>query len=108
MVKKSPGQQGHAMDQMSRSITVNARRTSIRMERSIWDALDDISSREGCKVRDLVALVDRSRGENGLTAALRVFVISYFRTILGQAVAPVVAPKTLNSPAINESIRSIT
>lgn len=101
--------ESNAMDQLSKSITVNGRRTSIRMERSIWHALDEVSAREQCRVRDLIALIDRSRGENGLTAALRVFVVNYLRSLLGsnQQIAPV-PPKPVTSPLVASVIRTIT
>ena len=76
----------HDMDPISRSITINGRRTSIRMERSLWLALSEVAVRENCRVRDLIGMVDQVRGENGLTAALRVFVVNYLRDrVPGQA-----------------------
>ncbi|MEO0393262.1 MAG: ribbon-helix-helix domain-containing protein [Pseudomonadota bacterium] len=69
----------HDMDQISRSITINGRRTSIRMERSLWLALSDVAVQENCRVRDVISMVDQVRGDNGLTAALRVFVVNYLR-----------------------------
>ena len=67
------------MDQLSRSITINGRRTSIRMERSLWLALTDVAVRENCRLRDLIGMVDQIRGDFGLTAAIRVFVVNYLR-----------------------------
>ena len=62
-----------------RNVTINGRRTSIRMEPILWDALHDICQREALSLNQMSALVDRRRGEVGLTAAVRVFVIGYFR-----------------------------
>ncbi|MBV6634096.1 MAG: ribbon-helix-helix domain-containing protein [Alphaproteobacteria bacterium] len=72
------------MDQLSKSITINGRRTSIRMERSLWVVLDEVAANEQLRLRDLVALVDRSKSEHGLTAALRVFAVNYLRHMLLQ------------------------
>lgn len=81
-MKRSPT--NGPMDQLSKSITINGRRTSIRMERSIWSALEDVAANEQLRLRDLVALVDRSKSEHGLTAALRVFAMNYLRHAISQ------------------------
>ena len=49
------------------------------MEPILWDALHDICQREALSLNEVSSLVDRYRGEVGLTAAVRVFVIGYFR-----------------------------
>ena len=64
---------------VSRNVTVNGRRTSLRLEPETWEALAEIARREGRSVSDVVAGVDRGRGRAGLTSSVRVFVLSYFR-----------------------------
>jgi len=70
------------MDQLSRSITINGRRTSIRMEHSLWEALAEVADQEQTGLRDLIAMVDGIRGDHGLTASLRVFVVNYYRSVM--------------------------
>ncbi len=69
------GATGH----VCRNVTVNGRRTSVRMEAVIWDSLNEIALREEWTLNDLCTKIDQLRGENGLTAALRVFILGYFR-----------------------------
>ncbi|MBK1666836.1 hypothetical protein CKO28_02105 [Rhodovibrio sodomensis] len=66
---------------INRNVTVNGRRTSIRLEPEMWDALDEIAKRESVRVSDVVSRIDRDRlGRGaGLTARVRVFVLGYFR-----------------------------
>lgn len=65
---------------ISRNITVFGRRTSIRLEPEMWQALTEISDREECTVHDLCTLVGiRKKVETSLTAAIRVFIMLYFR-----------------------------
>ncbi len=45
----------------------------------MWDALAEIAALEGETVHGLCAKVDEMRGELGRTAAIRVFIVSYFR-----------------------------
>ncbi len=64
---------------VSRNVTVNGRRTSLRLEPEIWEGLAEIAQREHTTINEVVARVDRQRGEAGLTSNVRIFVFSYFR-----------------------------
>ena len=64
---------------VSRNVNLQDRRTSVRLEPAMWDALDEICRREGTTINDLVGLIDRQRRESKLTAAIRVFVMAYYR-----------------------------
>lgn len=65
-----------------RNIRVNGRRTSLRMEQGIWDAVDDVARRRCLSVTELVSEIDRQRGDAGLTAELRVYVLGYYRKVI--------------------------
>jgi predicted DNA-binding ribbon-helix-helix protein len=65
---------------VSRNITVLKRRTSIRLEPEMWASLNDIATREHCSVHDICTLVYvRKKPETSLTAAIRVFIMLYYR-----------------------------
>jgi predicted DNA-binding ribbon-helix-helix protein len=65
---------------VSRNITVFGRRTSVRLEPEMWTALREISAREGCSIHDICTLISLRKKENtSLTAAIRVFLMLYFR-----------------------------
>lgn len=65
---------------VSRNITILGRRTSIRLEPEMWTALNDISKRERCSIHDICGLVyTRKKEQTSLTAAIRVFLILYYR-----------------------------
>lgn len=74
------------------NVNVGGRRTSMRLEPSMWDALEEIARREQLSVNDLCSRIEdrrceqcRRRGvdpeqsEVTLTSAVRVFIASYFR-----------------------------
>lgn len=63
---------------VNRNITVGTLRTSVRLEPEFWAALTDISAREGMSIDQLCTLIDGHLGEMGRTAAIRVFIASYF------------------------------
>lgn len=65
---------------VSRNITVMGRRTSVRLEPEMWMALREISKREQCSIHDICTLIGVRKNENtSLTAAIRVFLMLYFR-----------------------------
>lgn len=64
---------------ISRNISLAGRRTSLRLERAVWDALDEIAQREGRTINEICSLVDRMRTERTLTASVRVYVLDYYR-----------------------------
>ncbi len=64
---------------VSRNITLQDRRTSVRLEPAMWDALDEISRRETRSIHELCSMIEGQRRESKLTAAIRVFVMAYYR-----------------------------
>ena len=68
-----------------RTLTVSGRRTRVRLEPEFWQALDDIGRRETLSVSDLVTFVRRRDPKRPMTATLRLFITTYFRSIAEQA-----------------------
>ena len=64
---------------VNRNVTVAGRRTSLRLEPAMWDAWEEVARREGSTVHQICALVDARRRESSLTAAIRVFILGYYR-----------------------------
>lgn len=65
---------------VSRNITVLGRRTSVRLEPEMWTALKEIAKREDCKIHDICSLIHLRKNPNtSLTAAIRVFLMLYYR-----------------------------
>ena len=66
---------------ISRNITVLGHRTSIRLEPEMWTSLREISTREKCTIHDLCTVDSIRKSPNtSLTAAIRVFIMLYFRS----------------------------
>lgn len=64
---------------ISRNITLADRRTSNRLEPEMWDALSEICAREGRSLHDICGQIEAKRTQSGLTSAVRVFILNYFR-----------------------------
>ena len=60
-------------------MVVAGRRTSVRLEPLMWQALREIAEREQRSVNDLVTEIERRQLASSLTAAIRVFVVDYLR-----------------------------
>jgi predicted DNA-binding ribbon-helix-helix protein len=64
---------------INRNVTVMGRRTSVRLEQAMWDALEEICRREHKVLNQLVTEIDHVRRESSLTAAIRVTIMLYFK-----------------------------
>lgn len=66
---------------ISKNITVNGHRTSIRLEPEMWRALGEVALRERCSIHDICSLVSiRKKELSSLTASIRVFLMLYYRS----------------------------
>ena len=70
---------------IARNVTVAGRRTSLRMEPEMWDALQEAAAREGLSLHEFCTAVARRRGAYSMTAAIRVHLLGYFRDAATEA-----------------------
>ena len=64
---------------VKRSFTLSGHRTSISLEAAFWDALREAAAAEGVSLAVLVGRIDQRRGDAGLSGAVRVWVLDYYR-----------------------------
>lgn len=64
---------------VKRSFTLAGHRTSISLESAFWDALREAAAAEGLSLAALVGRIDAERGSAGLSGAVRVWVLDYYR-----------------------------
>jgi predicted DNA-binding ribbon-helix-helix protein len=69
----------HPLRLISGNVRVRGRRTSVRLEPALWDALREISRRESKTMHALVTEIADQRIQSTLTASIRVFLMSYFK-----------------------------
>lgn len=78
----NPPLQGHAPSALqSKNVRIHKHRTSVRLEPAMWNALNEIAGLEGCSIHDLCGAVhDLKDPGTSFTAALRVFMMEYYRS----------------------------
>jgi predicted DNA-binding ribbon-helix-helix protein len=64
---------------LKRSIEIAGHRTSITLENEFWAALREIAEEQQKTLRALVAEIDAQRGENNLSSAIRLRVLTHYR-----------------------------
>ncbi len=67
------------MNSVSRNVTIQGHRTSLRLQKEMWDAIDEICRRERLSIHQLCSRIAEHRGARSLTSEVRVYAISYFR-----------------------------
>lgn len=68
---------------VKRSVTIAGHRTSITLEPAFWEALREVAAAEQRSLNDLVRDIDAARTSNGpaqgLSSAVRVFLLDWYR-----------------------------
>ena len=65
---------------ISHNVRINGRRTSIRLEPAMWDALQEICAAEKKSIHEISTEVAAEIPSGGFTSALRVYILNYFRS----------------------------
>lgn len=65
---------------VTRNVNLGNRRTSVRLEPDLWEALREIAGREQRSVHEICTDIDRTRGGTRLTSAMRIYIVNYFRS----------------------------
>jgi len=62
------------------NVVVAGHRTSVRLEPVMWEALQEIARRQETNINQLVTEIDRRRKSSSLTAAIRVYIVDFYRS----------------------------
>lgn len=98
--RRSPRPDGLSPSSLTiRNVVVAGHRTSVRLEPLMWDALREIARHQGVTLNDLVTAIDRHRQLANLTAAIRVFIVDFYRNAaFGARAEPVTVPLAASLP----------
>jgi len=78
------------------TVVVGTHRTTIRLEPQMWDALKDIARRRRLTMHDLVTSIADARSASTLTAAIRVYIVDFYRA----AASAEAQPRVIQPPVI--------
>jgi predicted DNA-binding ribbon-helix-helix protein len=82
---------------IKRSIVIAGHKTSVSLEDAFWQGLKDIASGRNMTLSELVATIDTDRRHGNLSSGIRLFVLDYYRSQVGEL------PK--GSSSVNEPIQ---
>lgn len=68
------------MRPLKRSFTIAGHSTSVSLEAPFWEALKEAAASHGQSLAALVEEIDANRGTAGLSSAIRVWVLEYYRS----------------------------
>jgi predicted DNA-binding ribbon-helix-helix protein len=71
-----------------RNVVVAGRRTSVRLEPLMWEALHEIARWRGLALNTLITEIAQSRKASSLTAAIRVYIVDFYRSAATGAAEP--------------------
>jgi predicted DNA-binding ribbon-helix-helix protein len=74
------------------SLVINGRRTSVTLEDAFWKELTVLASTQQLTVSTLASRIALAHDERNLPAALRVYVLNYYRTELQRALTFTLSP----------------
>jgi len=72
---------------VKRSIVIGGHKTSVSLEDAFWKGLKEIASKREVTLSQLVGSIDSERRHGNLSSGLRLFVLDYYRSIIGQVPA---------------------
>jgi predicted DNA-binding ribbon-helix-helix protein len=71
-----------------RNVVVAGHRTSVRLEPLMWEALREIARKRDVTLNDLVTEIAGRREASSLTAAIRVYIVDFYRHAAAGSPAP--------------------
>jgi predicted DNA-binding ribbon-helix-helix protein len=81
---KSPGKASYSAGSplAIHNVLVGNRRTTVRLEPVMWDALHDIARRRQLAVNALLAEIEGGPTTYDLTAAIRIYIVEFYRAAM--------------------------
>ena len=70
---------------VKRSVAIAGHRTSVSLEAPFWEMLKEIAGKRATSVQQLIGAIDAGRGDQNLSSAIRVFVLTEVRRTEGVA-----------------------
>ena|SRR2546423_641221 len=83
--RRAPRKREPASSLVIHNVVVAGHRTSVRLEPVMWEALQEIARQQETNINQLVTEIHRRRNSSSLTAAIRVYIVDFYRSAATQA-----------------------
>ena len=67
---------------LCKNVIVNGRRTSMRLEREVWNALSESCKEQNISLNTLCSQIEKSKDKRGLSSAMRVYALNFYRNLV--------------------------
>ncbi|MBO7332824.1 MAG: ribbon-helix-helix domain-containing protein [Alphaproteobacteria bacterium] len=65
-----------------KNVIVNGRRTSMRLEKEVWNALSESCKQRNISLNTLCSQVEKSKDNTGLSSAMRIHALNFYRELV--------------------------
>jgi len=80
---------------VKRSIVIAGHKTSVSLEDAFWKGLKEIAGGRDMTLSELVATIDTERRHGNLSSAIRLFVLDFYRSQIGEGRSERTAPREM-------------
>ncbi|MBO7333129.1 MAG: ribbon-helix-helix domain-containing protein [Alphaproteobacteria bacterium] len=67
---------------LCKNVVVNGRRTSMRLEKEVWNALSESCKEQNISLNTLCSLIEKTKHKGSLSSAMPVYAFNYYRQLL--------------------------
>jgi predicted DNA-binding ribbon-helix-helix protein len=85
---------------IKRSIVIAGHKTSVSLEEAFWKGLKEIAGNRNLTLSDVVASIDTDRHNGNLSSAIRLFVLDYYRAMIGEQQSAKSGQRDTSSPRV--------
>jgi len=65
---------------LCKNVVVNGRRTSMRLEKEVWNALSESCRHQNISLNTLCSQIEKSKDKRGLSSAMRIHALNFYKT----------------------------
>ena len=67
---------------LCKNVIVNGRRTSMRLEKEVWNALSESCKEQNISLNTLCSQTEETKDDTGLSSAMRIHALNFYRELV--------------------------
>jgi predicted DNA-binding ribbon-helix-helix protein len=84
---------------VKRSVVISGHKTSVSLEEAFLKGLKEIASHKHLTLSEMVSSIDAVRNHGNLSSAIRLYVLDYYRTLIGDAARSITPRLSAQKPS---------